>query len=125
MIGATYNGVFTEELLFGEINGSAPEVLKSTVSFIAKTDSIKKVLSYNDIGNHELSAIGKYAGRIYATPDGEKGYKKKFADFNGQYMVIDIPHLYENGFYGRFLAQCKIIFGTSSGKISGRVYDCS
>ena len=124
MIGIIYNGVFVEELLFGKINGNAPEVLKATVSFIAKTDSVKKILSYNDIGNRELSMVGKYEGRFYAAPDFEEGHKKKFADFKGQYMVIDIPHLYENGFYGRFFARCKIIFGTSSGKISGRVYDC-
>ncbi len=123
-IGIVYNGVFIEEFLLGKINGSAPEVLKSTISFITKTDSIKKIISYNDIGNHELSMIGKYENRFYAAPNFEADHQKRFSEFNGQYLVVDIPHLYENGFYGKFFGQCQILFETSSGKITGRVYNC-
>lgn len=122
IIGLTYNLVFTEELMFGKINGSSSEVLKSSVSFITKTDSIKKVLSYNDIGNHELSMISKYAGRIYATPQSETGYKKKFTEFDGHYLVVEIPKM--SGFYQNFFKGCQILFETSSGKITGRVYNC-
>ena len=124
VIGVTYNFVFVEELMFGKINGSAPEVLKSTVSFITKTDSIKKIISYNDIGNRELSVVGKYENRFYASPNFEADHKKRFSEFSGQYLVVDIPHLYENGFYGKFFGQCQSLFETSSGKITGRVYDC-
>ena len=124
MIGISYNAVFAEELLFGKINGNVATVINQTAKYIQGQDSIKQVMSFNDIGNRELSAIGKYAARFYATPDFEIGHKDKFAEFTGQYMVIDIPHLYEDGFYGKFFAQCKVLFETSSGKIPGRVYDC-
>lgn len=123
-IGIFYNFVFAEELLFGEINGNAPAVLKETVSFIESSPNIKQVMTYNDIGAQYLSEMGKYGGRIYATPDFEDTYKKKFGEFGGQYMVIDIPHIYENGFYGRFFAQCTVLFEAHSGKITGKVYDC-
>ncbi|MDB5239098.1 MAG: hypothetical protein JWO00_433 [Candidatus Parcubacteria bacterium] len=123
IIGLTYNTVFSEELLLGKLNGSSADVMHRTVAFISKTPSVTPVLSYNDIGSHELSVIGKYGGRFYATPDFEEGHKKKFADYR-YYMVIDIPHLYEDGFYGRFFATCTPLFNAFSGRITGRVYDC-
>ena len=64
--------------MFGKINGSAPQVLRDTVAFIKKTNSIKSVLTYNDTGNQYLSDMKKYGGRIYATPESESGYKKSF-----------------------------------------------
>jgi len=123
-IGIAYNAVLVEELFYGKINGNAPQVLRDSIAFIKKSDSIKRVITYNDTGNQYLSAMGKYEGRIYATPEGESGYKKKFSEFNGQYLVVDIPHLYENGFYSKFFAKCDILFETVSGKITGRVYNC-
>lgn len=124
-IGLAYNSVFAEELLFGKINGNVAQVLEGTTTFVAHDDRIQKVLTYNDIGASALTKMGKYAGRIYATPTYEQGYKEKFALFDGVYMVIDIPHLYENGFYGQFFTNCKVIYETASGRITGRVYDCS
>src|SRR3989344_4304145 len=122
MIGVTYNLVFVEELMFGKINGNAPKVMREAISFITDSEEIKNVLTYNDIGNHELSAIGKYAGRIYATPQSEAGYKKKFTEFDGQYLIVEIPRL--SGFYREFFEDCQTLFETSSGKITGRVFDC-
>ncbi|MEK7499666.1 MAG: hypothetical protein AAB649_03600, partial [Patescibacteria group bacterium] len=69
IVGLTYNFVFAEEFLFGKINGSAPETLLASVEFIRTQPEITKVLTFNDIGAGNLSLIGKYAGRIYATPD--------------------------------------------------------
>lgn len=125
LIGLTYNGVFAEELLFGKINGNVAEALTNTIAFVAHTDSIQKVLTYNDSGAAALVKIGKYGGRFYATPTYEQGHKEKFAVFDGAYMVIDIPHLYENGFYGQFFSNCKVLYETTSGRITGRVYDCN
>lgn len=125
MIGIAYNGVFAEEFMLGKLNGDAPEALAETIAYIRKDDDIKQILTYNDTGAGPLSLMGKYAGRIYAIPESEEGYRKKFAEFDGQYMVIDIPHLYETGFYGRFFAKCDIMFETKSGRTSGRVYDCA
>ncbi len=124
-IGLAYNAVFAEELLFGHINGDAPQVLSETISYIAAHPEIKQVLTYNDTGSGPLSALGVYAGRIYAVPAYEDTYRQKFKEFTGQYMVIDIPHIYEGGFYGKFFAGCTTLFEAVSGKITGRVYECS
>jgi hypothetical protein len=124
IIGVAYNAVFAEEFLWGKINGNGPQVLSEMVAFIAHDPTITKVLTYSDIGAGPLSLTGKYAGRIYAIPESEEGYRKKFSEFNGHYMIIDIPHLYEDGFYGRFFARCQVLAQATSGRISGRVYDC-
>ena len=121
--GISYNLIFAEELMFGRLNGSSAYVMSRSVAFIAKDADISKVLTYNDIGNMELSAIGKYSGRFYAAPGFEEGHKERFAG-NRYYMVIDIPHLYESGFYGSYFSQCSPIFGAFSGHITGKVYDC-
>jgi 4-amino-4-deoxy-L-arabinose transferase-like glycosyltransferase len=123
IISLVYNFVMTEELLFGRINGNVAEVIHKTVNYLQENNSVKNVLTYNDIGSHEFSNEGKYAGRFYATPDFEEGHKKKFMDYD-YYVVIDIPHLYENGFYGKFFDKCHVLFETLSGRIDGKVYDC-
>ena len=123
-IGIIYNAVFTEELLFGKINGSVSKVIAQTVDFIGKSPEVTKVLTYNDVGAHNLSKVGKYAGRFYAVPAYEEGHKKLFAGFQGEYLIIDVPHLYETGFYGEFFSKCKKIFETRSGYINGYVLEC-
>jgi len=124
MIGVMYNTVFIEEMLFGKINGSAPEVLAQTINFINKSPDITQVITYNDSGAYELSKAGKYAGRFYAVPAYEEGHRKLFSGFDGNYMIIDIPHLYETGFYGEFFKKCTRIFETRSGQIGGYVFKC-
>lgn len=125
IIGLAYNAIFAEELMFGKLNGSAPDVLKSSITFIENSPSIKQVMSYNDIGHHEISKIGKWGGRFYAAPQFAKTHRQIFANFEGQYLVVDIARISEDIFYGKFLAECDILFETSSGKITGKVYDCS
>src|SRR3989344_2013553 len=124
MIGVMYNTVFIEEMLFGKINGSAPEVLAQTINFINKSPDITQVITYNDSGAYELSKAGKYAGRFYAVPAYEESHRKLFSGFDGNYMIIDIPHLYETGFYGEFFKKCTRIFETRSGQIGGYVFKC-
>lgn len=128
IIGISYNFVFTEEFLFGKINGSAPKVLKEAIYFIDNSPEIKNVITYNDIGNHELSKIKKYVGRIYATPQSEDGYRKRFAEHiknnGGYFLVVDIPHINPTSFYGEFFAKCKIEFKARDKKIEARIYDC-
>ncbi|HUQ30349.1 MAG TPA: glycosyltransferase family 39 protein [Candidatus Paceibacterota bacterium] len=124
VIAIAYNGIFLEELMWGRINGNARAVVRDTVAYVAQDASIKKVLTYNDSGAGLLEGAGKYGGRFYATPSFEEGHKEKFAAFEGAYMVVDIPHLYENGFYAQFFANCTVLHETVSGRITGRVYDC-
>ncbi len=124
LIGLTYNAVFAEELFHGKLNGSSQAVLADAAAFIRDSNQVKQVMSYNDIGSETLSRMGKYAGRFYATPDFEEGHREKFAAYSGHYLVVDVPHLYESGFYGEFFAKCKSIFQTRSGRITGTVYEC-
>ena len=126
VIGLAYNIVMAEELLFGRLNGSLPQALQSTIVFLKSSPNIKSVITYNDIGAYELSQIGKYAGRFYATPQFEEAHKERFADHNktsGYYLVVEMPLLYE-GFYKNFFARCRIVFETHSGVIPGRAYHC-
>lgn len=123
-IGIVYNAVFIEELLFGKINGSAGKVIAETVDFIDKSSKINEVLTYNDAGAYDLSKTGKYAGRFYAVPAYEENHKKLFENFGGHYLIVDVPHLYDTGFYGEFFKKCKKIFETRSGYIDGYVLEC-
>lgn len=122
MVGFSYNLVFAEELQYGKINGSSSAVLGELSAYIASDPDIKEVLSYNDIGSGQIGS--KYAGRFYAAPQFEEGHRDKFAKFSGYYMIVDIPHLYENGFYAQFFSRCRIARAVSSGRIGGYIYDC-
>jgi hypothetical protein len=123
MIGITYNAVFVEELLFGRINGNAPVVMNSALKFIEESENIKNVITYNDIGGYELNKMQKYEGRFYAVPAYEEVHKKLFKSFNGHYLVVDMPHLYD-GFYREFFSTCKAMFEARSINIETYVYDC-
>ena len=122
IIGLAYNGIFAEELLYGRINGSAPAVLHDLTAYIRSSSDIKEVITYNDIGARELGP--KYAGRFYAAPQFEEVHRQKFAKFNGYYMIVDIPHLYETGFYSQFFKRCHDDHSAQSSKIAGHVYRC-
>jgi len=124
LIGLIYNGVFIEELVYGRINGSAPEVLHEALSFIADNKEIKQVITYNDIGAFELTALNKYGGRFYAAPQFEQSHIERFAAFSGEYLVVNIPLLYQAGFYGKFFSSCQTIFETRSDRIEAKVYHC-
>lgn len=122
-IGLTYNAVFLEEFAYGEINGSAPVALASTLSYIAVSPEVGQVLTYNDIGAYELTNMGKYAGRFYAAPQFEEGHKKRFSEHTGSYLVVGLPPLYE-GFYKEYFSHCAILFETSSKVVVATVYSC-
>jgi len=124
LISLTYNGVFIEEMISGQINGSAPEALHQALSFISSHKEIKQIITYNDIGAYELITMGKYDGRFYATPQFEQAHQERFAKFGGEYLVVNIPQLYQDGFYGKFFSSCQAIFETESGKINAKVYRC-
>jgi hypothetical protein len=123
-IGFIYNAVFVEEMLLGKINGSAPVVLASALDFIKSAPQITQVITYNDSGAYELNVMGKYANRFYAAPQYEDVHRKLFSEFTGEYLIIDMPHLYQSGFYGEFFSKCHAIYSTSSGKVNGYVVSC-
>ncbi len=123
VLGVAFNGIFVEEYIWGRINGSAPDALRTSLAYIAGSD-VKGIITHADTGAYELSWMGKYAGRFYAVPGYEEGHKALFAKFTGEYLVVDVPHLNENGFYSKFFSTCTVKFATSSGVIAAHVYYC-
>jgi hypothetical protein len=123
-VGAAYNIVFTEEYFYGGINGSVGKVLSQNINYLKHHAEVSEVITYNDIGAGKLSDLGVYAGRFYAAPQYEEGHRSKFTNFTGAYMIVDIPHLYESGLYGRYFSQCKPLFETTSKAIKGSVLTC-
>jgi hypothetical protein len=124
VIGVAYNAVFIEELTVGRINGSAPQLLHTSLGYIADAH-VKDVITHADAGAYELKGMGKYAGRFYAVPGYEDGHKALFSKFTGEYLVVDVPLLNDDGFYSKFFATCKTTFTASSGVIHAYVYDCA
>lgn len=123
-LGITYNGVFAEEYQWGLMHGSAPQVLRETLTYIDAHPNIQSLITYNDIGAYELSHMGKYANRFYAAPEYESVHQKRFSEFNGHFLVVEIPRIYEDSYYESFLNSCQVVFETTSQKIRGTVYDC-
>lgn len=124
ILGVLYNGVFIEEYLFGKINGSARKLVKASTEFIKNNKEISKVIVYNDNGAREIQETGKYARRLYATPQFEKSYRKILPDFNGHVLYINIPKVGDNNFYSNYLNSCKNIYERQDKYIKAIVFNC-
>jgi hypothetical protein len=124
VLGIIYNGVFIEEYLVGAINGNSKKLLASSIERISRDNSIREVITYNNIGYAELAKIGKYRRRMYVAPKFEKSYIDIFNNFKGYYLVIDIPRIDSGSLYSRFLNSCKPVFSENSQKINSTLYDC-
>lgn len=124
IITVTYNVVFVQEFLFGSMNGSARKALAESLSYV-RTHDLPPVITHGEIGGYELKGMGKYAGRFYAVPGYEPGHRELFAKHTGPYLVVDVPRLNPESFYGKFFASCKPIFSTRSGQIDATIYDCT
>lgn len=122
-IAVAYNGVMAEEFIFGKLNGSS-RVLYPALGYIEGNGSISSVVTYNDIGTYELSAMGKHKQRLYIAPQFEEGNRETLNLFKGHYLIVDIPRINPESFQGKYFESCDILFERSSGKISSRVYDC-
>jgi hypothetical protein len=123
-VGFMYNFVFTEEYLFGAINGSAPKLVRSSVEFIKNDPDIKSVVVYNDNGGWEVKQTGKYARRLYADPDFVQGYENFFSTFSGYILDINIPRIDPNSFYAKYISTCKPVYADVDKQISAIIYDC-
>lgn len=123
-LGLVYNSVFIEEYLFGQINGSAKKLVNESVAFIKENPDIERVVVYNDNGGFEVMKTGKYARRLYATPQFEGTYRDFFKTFSGHVMYVNIPRLAKGTFYTEYLNSCREIFKTTDRYLEGRVLDC-
>lgn len=124
VLGVGYNFVFTEEYLFGRINGNVTEMVNRAANFIKENPQISKVITYNNNGGYELMKIGKYERRLYVAPKFESFNKEVFSNFKGHYLVIDIPRLDPESLYVRYFSLCDVVYEDLSKKISAKVYDC-
>jgi hypothetical protein len=124
VISLTHNAVFIEELLAGRLNGSAPQVLKLAIGYLATTPTSQKVITHNDIGAFELNSLSKYEGRFYAAPQYESVHRELFAGFHGNYLVVDLPRFNPDSFYGKFFSNCRAPFKATSGHVTATVYSC-
>lgn len=119
--GVVYNATFIEEFSFGKVYGSTADALNSALVYIVANDNIKSVNTHNDIGAYELKHIGKYKSHFTAAPQFESIARGYLPAFDGVFLVIDIPPLYD-GFYRDFFKSCKILFTARSGVITSTVY---
>jgi hypothetical protein len=124
VVSSSYNIVFAEELFLGKINGNSAKVLGNSLNFISSNENIKSVITYNDGGSYELTHMGKHAGRFYAVPAFESFHTEVFTKHNGYFLVVDVPHISEDIFYGKYFAKCDTVYSSTSGRITGYVYDC-
>jgi hypothetical protein len=124
VLGLLYNSVFIEEYLFGKINGSPYGLFEDAKEFIVKDKNINKVVVYNDIGGFEIMQTGKYARRMYATPQFEQTYIDFFKTFSGHILYIDIPKIGDNNFYSDYLNSCKNIYEKKDQYITAEILDC-
>lgn len=124
VVGLLYNSVFTEEYLFGKINGSSEELLENIQNFVVQNDKIKEAITYNDIGAYVLRNKGKYRRRLYVAPKFEGSYQDVLNNFKSYYMVLEIPKINPESIYAEYFATCEIIYEEWSGVIPARVYNC-
>lgn len=119
--GIVYNAVFIEEFSFGKVYGNAETALVPALAYLATTDAVTRVNTHNDIGAYELKHIGKYASHFTAAPQFEYVAREHLPTFDGAFLVVDIPPLYD-GFYTDFFNSCTILFTARSGFITSTVY---
>jgi hypothetical protein len=124
-LGIIYNLTFTEEYLFGKINGHAPELLKQAVEFIKENKDIKFVTTYNDNGGNEIKEIGKYRKRLYVDPKFDiKDKVTTLNTYKEHYFVLDVPRIDPSSIYQKYFNSCEIIYKKIDQKMSATIFDC-
>ncbi len=123
--GILYNGVFIEEYLWGQINGSPYALFREAKSVIIENPDIRQVLVYNDVGGFEIKQTGKYFRRLYAAPQFEAEYAEIFRNFNGHILFINIPQVAKNSLYQNYFEKyCKSIFDKTDRYITAQILAC-
>ncbi len=123
VLGVGYNIIFSSEYLFGTIYGSVDRVAKETIEYVNSRDTIKRVITYYDIGAYYLRLNGKYYSRFYTAP--KRDYTPKIENYRGHYMIVDFPAIDKNGRYWPLIAQCPLLKKFQDKKVESYVFDCS
>lgn len=124
LLGITYNGVFVEEYLLGTNNGSSPRLTLNAVEFIKNNPEIEKVIVYNDMGGYSVKQTGKYFRRMYAVPAFEEEYKETLGKYSGHLLYVDVPKIYPNSVYSKFIDSCKTVYTEQDKYMTAKVLDC-
>lgn len=125
ILGLVYNFSFTEEYLFGKINGSASRLVYDAAEFIKNDSDIKKVTVYNDNGGYEIMKIGKYRRRLYTDPAFDLNAKVSTLNATKDYYLeINIPQIDPKSVYRKYFDSCKTVYSETDKNISAEVYDC-
>lgn len=122
-IGISYNIFHTGEYLFGLNYGSPAKIARASVDYVNNNLSIRRVITYNDIGAYELNKSGKYASRFYTAP--ERDYTEKLGKFRGHYLILDFPEIDKGGRYWTILKNCEKISEFKDKKISVFILGCN
>jgi len=123
-VGLAYNAAFVQEYLFGGINGSSAKVLRGALAYIRSHQEVKDVITYNDIGTYELTAMEKYKRRLYADPMFRASNVKKLNENKGYYLVVNIPRLNPDDIYAAYFNSCEALYSETSRMITATVYNC-
>lgn len=120
-----YTGAFAEEYLIGGINGSAAVLVHRAAAFIASDPDIQHVVVYNDNGGYEIQQTGKYAKRLYTSPDFDVTQKAETMNaFSGHYLVVDAPPIDPASIYAKYFATCVPVYQDFDKAMHATVYDC-
>ncbi len=124
-VGLAYCLIFLSNMLFGYPYGNSTKVLNDAIRYIKDTPSVHSVVTYNDAGGYQIAKLGKYARRMMAVPKYEPVYTEFFKTYREHVLVLDIPKIYQNSVYWRFISSCRSEFVSSSGYISATLYNCN
>lgn len=125
ILGLVYNLAFTQEYLFGNINGSASTLVARAAKFIEEDPDIKMVTVYNDNGGYEVIKTGKYRKRLYIDPKFDVTEKVKTLNtYKEHYLVVEIPNIDSDTVYAEYFNSCQTIFKEEDKYITARIYDC-
>lgn len=125
IVGVTYAVIMLSEMLFGYPHGSSKKVLNDALQYIERMPSVQSVITFNDTGGYYLKKMGKYKRRMYAVPKYEELYKEVLNAHNDHLLVVNIPRIYEESVYWRYISSCRPEFVSRSGYISATLYDCA
>jgi len=119
-----FSALTTLEFTTGVLYGNASSLAKRAVTFVNNSSEISRVITYNDIGGWELGESKKYFKRYYLNPEFAQTNEKKFATFDGHFLVIGMPPISATTPSAKYFARCRNMYHDSDKRIMADVYDC-
>ncbi|MBI4138632.1 glycosyltransferase family 39 protein [Candidatus Uhrbacteria bacterium] len=108
----------------GLFYGNASALAKRAAAAACASPDVSRIITYNDIAAWELGECGKYDRRFYLNPEFAAVNEKKFAGFDGHYVVVTMPPISPDQKIMRYLSTCHTLFSEDDRRVSARLYDC-